>query len=481
MATLTAIADSPNLAGAIQRAGESRRRAAEESNRNADLAAALELPSLRRNGDSKTTKVLVRGPASPTEFTVRFEKLGAGVVGVEITRVALGTGSTVAFNIHLAPNGKIRGFDTDRSGQIDSIQPPNLGFIGPGAIVQFEFDDTALGTLDFGQFSFSSQFLEVLQGEGAVPGPTNTIQGTAGNDVLSGTEAFDTINGLAGNDTITGLARNDIIDGGTGNDTIDGGIGDDTVTGGAHADTLTGAAGSDAFVWNDGELFAVTAAAAGTDSFNNSSFWSISFDTGGAGDFIESVVITLPAGTNFDPSGGGSFGPVFNTGSGLVSGDVAFVVVDGSDTLTINFDPGTFAAGESFSFGIDTDPGTQGANDVVGASFAVTLEDATTASASFASTGTDASAATAKLVDTITDFTVGSEGDTLDFSNLLSGFTKDVSLLSEFVQVTDDGADTTVAIDADGGGNNYVDAVVLTGVVADLNGLLSNIQPTGGP
>ena len=32
---------------------------------------------------------------------------------------------------------------------------------------------------------------------------------------------------------------------------------------------------------------------------------------------------------------------------------------------------------------------------------------------------------------------------------------------------------------ADGGGNNYVDAVVLTGVVADLNGLTGNIKPVG--
>lgn len=115
----------------------------------------------------------------------------------------------------------------------------------------------------------------------------------------------------------------------------------------------------------------------------------------------------------------------------------------------------------------------------MGASFAVTLEDSSTATANFASTGADASAATAKTVDTITDFEVGASGDILDFTNLLVGFTKDVSLLSDFVQVTDDGADTTVAIDADGGGNNYVAAVVLSGVVADLNGLTGNIKPVG--
>ena len=479
MATLAAIADNTTLAAAIRRANESTRPTAGEAARNVGLFAALELPFLRRNGDSETISALVKGPAGPTEFIVRFEKLSAGVVGVDITRVALGTASTVSFNIHLAPNGKIRGFDSDGSGQIDSLGPPNLDFIGPGAFLQFEFEDPALGPLDFGHFSFSAQFLDVLQGQGAVPVPTTDSQGTSGDNVFAGTAAFDTINGLGGNDTISGLAGNDTLGGGAGSDTIDGGIGDDTLTGGTGSDTLTGGAGSDVFVWNDGDILAVTAAATGTNNFNDDNFWSVSFDNGGTGTFIESVVITLPAGTNFDPDGGGSFGPVFTSGSGLVSSDVAFVVVDGSDTLTINFDPGTFAVGDSFVFGLDSDPGGQGADDIVGASFAVTLEDTSTATATFASTGADASAATAKTVDTITDFEVGAAGDIIDFTNLLVGFTKDMSLLSNFVQVTDDGADTTVAIDADGGGNNYVDAVVLSGVVADLNGLTGNIKPVG--
>ena len=351
----------------------------------------------------------------------------------------------------------------------------------------------------------------------------NTLDGGAGNDTLNGGAGADTLTGgtgtdtvdysndsaavtvnLAGNtatdgagdtdtlssienatgsgfnDTITGSTGANTLAGGAGNDTIVGGAGDDTLIGGTRADMLTGGTGSDTFTWNDGDLWAVTGAAAGANNFQVNNFWSISFDKGASGDLIESVVITLPGGSTFDPEGSGSFGPVFDSGSGLVSSDVEFVVTDGSDTLTINFDPGTFAVGDSFSFGIDTDPGTQGADDIVGASFNVTLEDASTAATTFASAGADASAATAKIVDTITDFEVGPSGDTLDFTNLLSGFTEGVSLLSEFVRVTDDGTDTTVAIDADGGGNNYVDAVVLTGVVADLNGLTDNIKPTGG-
>ncbi len=59
---------------------------------------------------------------------------------------------------------------------------------------------------------------------------TQTINGTAGNDVLDGTDpgnpgnpdGIDIINGLAGDDTLSGLGGNDTIAGGVGADVIDG-------------------------------------------------------------------------------------------------------------------------------------------------------------------------------------------------------------------------------------------------------------------
>ena len=48
------------------------------------------------------------------------------------------------------------------------------------------------------------------------------------NDTLNGTAGNDLILGLGGNDTLNGLAGNDILVGGAGTDTLNGGLGDDT-------------------------------------------------------------------------------------------------------------------------------------------------------------------------------------------------------------------------------------------------------------
>ena len=56
-----------------------------------------------------------------------------------------------------------------------------------------------------------------------------TMQGTAGNDVLTGTAGADSIFGLAGNDAINGGAGDDDLDGGLGADDLRGGAGTDSV------------------------------------------------------------------------------------------------------------------------------------------------------------------------------------------------------------------------------------------------------------
>ena len=420
MATLAAIADNPNLADAIQRANASTRRAA-EANRNADLSAALELPSLRRNGDSRTTALRVSDPLSgPTDFVVRFEELSAGVVGVEITRVALGTGSSVSFNIHLGPNGKVRGFDTDGSGQIDSIQPPNLGFIGPGAIIQFAFDDTALGPLDFGQFSFTTEFLDVLQGQGAAPGPTSTgiIQGTSGDDVITGTSAADTINGLAGNDTISGLSGNDIIDGGDGNDVLTGGAGADALTGGAGTDTVDYSSDAAAVTVDLANQTATDATGAtdtlsGIENVTGSGFNdTITGDTG---------VNTLTGGAGNDTIDGGDGNDV------LIGGAGTDALTGGAGTDTVDY--------SSDAAGVTVDLANQTATDGGGATDTLSGIENATGSA---------------FDDTIT----GSTGD----NSLTGGLGNDTFVIS-------DGAGSDVILDFTAGVNTD-DVIDLAGVAA---------------
>lgn len=96
----------------------------------------------------------------------------------------------------------------------------------------------------------------------SVAGPTCTVIGTTGPDVLVPTDGVDVLCGLGGNDTIdagTGdhalggdgedilraVAGGAVLDGARGNDTITGGAGADLLRGGTADDTITAGAGDD--------------------------------------------------------------------------------------------------------------------------------------------------------------------------------------------------------------------------------------------
>lgn len=66
-------------------------------------------------------------------------------------------------------------------------------------------------------------------------------------------------------------------------------------------------------------------------------------------------------------------------------------------------------------------------------------------------------------IDYVQDFN-SAEGDALDFSDLLIGYDPITDAINDFIQVTSDGTDTVVAIDADGGGDNFVDVATLHGI-----------------
>ncbi len=72
-----------------------------------------------------------------------------------------------------------------------------------------------------------------------------THLGTGGNDTLNGTAGADVMSGFGGNDTIYGLQGNDLICAGSGDDTVYGGKGNDHIRGGQGFDVLYGAQGND--------------------------------------------------------------------------------------------------------------------------------------------------------------------------------------------------------------------------------------------
>jgi Ca2+-binding RTX toxin-like protein len=80
----------------------------------------------------------------------------------------------------------------------------------------------------------------------ADPAGTLTIIGGTEVDTIdaSALTRSITINGMAGDDVLTGGSINDRIDGGIGNDQLDGGPGDDVLTGGLGDDVIDGGSGS---------------------------------------------------------------------------------------------------------------------------------------------------------------------------------------------------------------------------------------------
>jgi hypothetical protein len=85
-------------------------------------------------------------------------------------------------------------------------------------------------------------------------------------------------------------------------------------------------------------------------------------------------------------------------------------------------------------------------------------------------------AATSSSKDAITDFTMGSgaDGDKLDLADLLDGYTSG-STLADFITLTDDSTDTSIAIDINGDSSGTDLTIVLTGATGkSLDDMISD-------
>ncbi len=65
--------------------------------------------------------------------------------------------------------------------------------------------------------------------------------------------------------------------------------------------------------------------------------------------------------------------------------------------------------------------------------------------------------------DTVTDFSLAGN-DKVELTGLLTGYDPLTDLISDFVQITDDGTNSFVAVDADGGADNFVQIITLQNV-----------------
>lgn len=112
------------------------------------------------------------------------------------------------------------------------------------------FKDTPLWSLI--QSSFHGYF------DPQIGQPGMVLKGGPGNDTFGGGSNADQIDGAGGDDTIFGGAANDSLAGGAGNDRLEGDQGNDTLDGGAGNDYLDGGSGADILDGGDGDdtLFA---------------------------------------------------------------------------------------------------------------------------------------------------------------------------------------------------------------------------------
>ena len=110
------------------------------------------------------------------------------------------------------------------------------------------------------------------------------------------------------------------------------------------------------------EAAVIVADTTGADTFTSADFYGIDFASGAGA--IQSVLYDLSVDGDafFDFDGASSYNdetaPVLGTLSGLVAGDISFVLVDDAlhpTQVRVDFAPGSFQAGDSMRFAMDTD------------------------------------------------------------------------------------------------------------------------------
>lgn len=288
-----------------------------------------------------------------------------------------------------------------------------------------------------------NDFVSASGGDDTVYGDAgrDNIFGGNGNDELHAGDGDDWLNGGAGDDLLYGDAGVDIMTGGSGNDTLYGGEGndimnsndgDDTLYGGAGDDTMRGYQGNDTLHGGDGNDLMFGGQTI-TDSYDS--------DDVLYGDAGDDILYGL-GGSDELYGGSGNDNLYGYAGNDILQGGEGRDTLrggDGNDTL--------YAEGER-----DILYGESGADTFLfeGSS---AFDDLTF----------------------IRDFSE-SEGDVIDISNVLTGFTQGTSDINDFVILSEAAGDTFVWVDSNGAvaGGDTGTIARITGTGLDLDTLFTN-------
>lgn len=349
----------------------------------------------------------------------------------------------------------------------------------------------------------------------------DTTQNSAGTNTegvfLSGTNQNETLEGTAGDDTLKGRSGDDVLVGGDGKDYLEGNAGNDFLIGGHGADILKGSNGLDTFVFKSiddagdtvtdfryDEKIDVETILKGAEGFTletalddgfvrleqNGSNTLVFINTNAASGGQETLLATLLK-TDASKLGAGNFilpestSPAVETVDTVIhqpetenaesvvtasplslsgnNGDNLLVGDTGDDTLKGRRGDDTLNGGK----GNDTLWGNDGQDTLNGGSGADWMKGGD----GFDTFVFDQNALDA--VDTVADFRQGK--DTLELRDILFGFDPLTDAINDFVNISNDGSNSILAVDIDGkeNGVHFTQIATLegasgTGSAADL-------------
>lgn len=280
-----------------------------------------------------------------------------------------------------------------------------------------------------------------------------------GADKVYGREGNDTLNGEDGNDRLYGMDDDDILNGGLGNDLLDGGNGVDTLNGGEGNDRLIGGEGND--ILNGGEGDDRIDAEGGNDTLNGGDGFDKLYGYDGQD--------TLNGGNNNDRLYGMNDNDILNGDDGhdvLEGGDGDDVLnggegndrlIGGNNNDTLSGDNGHDTLyGQN---GNDIMNGGAGNDELFGGIGNDTMTGGSGFNTFYGQGGSDIFGFTNfdTQLDQLLDFTLtGAEADSINITDILSGFNQGTSDINDFVTLSYKHADRTdLFINQDGVGSDW--------------------------
>lgn len=295
-----------------------------------------------------------------------------------------------------------------------------------------------------------------------------------GNDsidrsLIVGTSATDTLLGTFDNEIIITGAGNDVVQAGAGSDIVVGGSGNNSIYGNEGNDLLFGGAGDDSYYWSEGDGFDQLTDDSGADVILIGNAYTISdviFSQSG-NDLLINIGgnNTLNIKDHYDGKAIETLEFSNNTTfdlTTLIEPNLIEGTIDNDTLYGTNSNDALYGGdGDDVIYGDGGDDllyGGQGSDTLYGGAGAD----------SFIMQQNGGS-------DTIVDFSA-SGLENIDISDLLSSYDPLTDILTDFVQITDNGIDSFLAIDSDGGADNFSQIAVLKDVIGltDEDALFAN-------